>query len=287
MIKYPDDPTAIAGPSLFRTSRPPSVRQGNVSISADLQHLSLIIYEIPSQRAQALAPRSFQIEESIKAGRAGRKTSWLSVVSFLDQGSKHDGHRGFEQTSYRLHVLSDGKPAHFLLGISLGSLSAVAMRNLWPAPWHLSAMEFQIAYDKGEGRYRDYRLQTQSQWANATWEISDSGESLLADRLGDLSLPSSMAANTFNNYFQRRDGALGLYRSRYQNTAFTLGKLKHAQSDMLERLGLLIDDELLHPTLVAIQHQTSCQIFSPTIVGETRVRTNSFELEQSQLAFAS
>jgi hypothetical protein len=244
------------------------VKQGNVSVVAELRHFSLIVYQIPSERARALTPSSLAIEESVQDGR---KTSWISVVSFLDQGSRRDRYGAFEQTSYRLHVVRDGRPSQFLLGISLGSLSAAATRNLWPAPWHLSAMEFQVAYDINEGRYREYRLQTQSQWSTAGWEISDTGESLVPDRFENLSLPSSISANIVNNYFTRRDGELGLYPIRYQGRAFTAGILKNAQSDLLQRLGLLSGDEFMRPTLVAIQRSVSCQIFSPTIVGDHRI----------------
>jgi hypothetical protein len=272
--KYPDNqarnwrtgnwrPSVSA--TLVQSDRAPSVRKGNVSISADLRHLSLILYAIPAERARAIAPSSLQVEETI---RNGREISWLSIVSFLDQGSRRDGQVVSEQTNYRLHVLRNGKPAHLLLGISLGSLSLVARRNLWSTPWHLSAMEFHISYDRAEGRYRDYRLQTQSQWANASWEISDTGRSLLPHQFKALALPSSLSAQTLDHYFTRRDGSLGLYRARYHHVAFTSGRLKSAQSDILERLGLLRSDELARPALVAIQRQISCQIFSPTVLGE-------------------
>jgi hypothetical protein len=174
-----------------------------------------------------------------------------------------------------LHVLREGKPANLLLGISLGSLSAVAIRTLWPVPWHLSAMEFNVAYDKGEGCYHDYRLQTQSQWANASWEISDSGESLLPDQVRSRPLPPSLFTNISNNYFLGRNGSLGLSKTRFHNLAFTSGKLKHAQSDLLERLGLLRRDEFADPILVALQHEVSCQIFSPAIIGRMTARSPS------------
>jgi hypothetical protein len=235
-------------------------------MSAELQHLSLLVYAIPGARAEAVVPNSFQVEKSCLMGR---EVAWLSILSFLDQGSRHGGHRISELTSYRLHVLREGKPGYLLLGISLGSLSAVAARNLWPVPWHLSAMEFHVAYDRDEGRYRDYRLQTQSHWANASWEISDSGKSLLPDHVGSQPLLHSLFGNISHNYFLGRNGSLGLSRIRYHNLAFTSGKLKHAQSDLLERLGLVRRDELTNPILVALQHRVSCQIFSPTILGYT------------------
>jgi hypothetical protein len=238
-------------------------------MSAELRHLSLIVYAIPREKAEAVIPNSFEIE---KSWLAGREVAWLSILSFLDQGSRHGRHRISELTSYRLHVLHEGKPGNLLLGISLGSLSAVATRNLWPVPWHLSAMEFNVSYDRDAGRYRDYRLQTQSQWANASWEICDSGQSLLPEQVGSQPLPLSLQGNLSNNYFLGRNGSPGLSRIRYHNLAFTSGKLRHAQSDLVERLGLLRRDELANPALVALQHQVSCQIFSPTILSDATPR---------------
>ena len=288
MSQYTDSPMIIKNPPIsarhFRPNHPPSVRQGCVSVYAELHHYSLIAYKIPAERAKAIVPDSFQVEETVQDGR---HETWLSVVSVLDQGSQRDGHGVFEQTSYRLHVLRNGNPAHFLLGISLGSLSAVAIRNLWPVPWHLSAMEFQVAYDQTEGRYRGHRLQTQSQWDNASWEISDTGELVLPHQIQQLELPSSLSANALNNYFLRRDGSLGLLRVRYYDLAWTWGRLEHAQSDLLERLGLLTNDELTRPALVAIQHKVTCQIFSPTILGDVQVESHKFEPERRRLPFAS
>ncbi|MCI0339041.1 MAG: DUF2071 domain-containing protein [Acidobacteria bacterium] len=251
----------------------PSVKEGTVSVSAELHHFSLIVYTIPVERARAVIPNSILIEESV---HNGGQPSWLSITSFLDQGSQRDGQGVFEQTIYRLHVLAERGPAQYLLGISLGSLSAVAIRNFWPLPWHLSAMEFEVAYDRFAGRYCDYRLQTQSQWANANWEISDTGESLLPDHINYLKLPASFFAGAFNNYFSRRDGSLGLYQARYYDWALTAGRLKHARSDLLLNLGLLKRDELLYPTMVAIQRRISCQIFSPTILGDNQSTPFSF-----------
>lgn len=254
---------STASGHLFESKVTPSVKRGSVSVNAEIQNISIILYRLPIERVRSLVPRPLAIETT-ERGRGC--DAWLSVVSFLDLGSRREGHRPFEQTNYRLHVMRDGQPGHWLLGISLGSLSGVGARNLWAMPWHLSAMEFQVSYDKAAGRYSDYRLQTQSQWANASWEIIDSGQSLQLDQAGSRELPSSLAASSLNHYFPRRDAAVGLYQTRYNSIAFTAAKLKHAQSDLIERLGLLTRDEMHRPQLVAVQHQATCQIFSPAII---------------------
>ena len=253
-------------------------------IAADLLHFSLILYALPIERTRTLIPDPLSAEESLLKGN---KVAWLSVVSSLDQGSQTVSRTAFEQTCYRLHVLHNGQPANLLFGISVGSLSAVATRNLWPMPWHLSAMEFQVSYDQTEGRYHDYRLQTQSQWANASWVIKDAGKSLLAEDLKFSSLPAFLSASTVNNYFIRRDGSMGLYKVRYHNLALTSGKLNSARSDMLGRLGLLSREEFKRPSLVAIQQRVSCQIFPPTILGESKSSIRRSETNLVRFAFAS
>lgn len=275
---------STTGGNLFDNEAAPSVKRGSVSVNAEIQNISHILYRVPSERVRNLVPRPLVIETT---EHARGRDAWLSVVSFLDLGFQSEGHRSFEQTNYRLHVMRNGQPGHWLLGISLGSLSGVGARNLWAMPWHLSAMEFQVSYDKSMGRYTDYRLQTQSQWANSSWEIIDGGQSLLFDQAPSRELPSSPAARSIDHYYHRRDGSIGLYQTRHGNQVFTAAKLRHAQSDLIERLGLLTRDELLRPELAGVQHQTTCQIFSPAILGEKFAPPREIGLNQRSLAYAS
>ena len=238
-------------------NQPVAVNPEPSGIVANLRHLSIIEYEIPSQRLRAVMTGLLKTEESFVERITGSR---LSIVSFLDQGAWR-GQGAFEQTSYLLHVVREGEPWHFLLGISVGALSAVAIRNLWPMPWHLSAMEFQVSYNSARSGYGLYRLRSQSQWANASWEIQDTGDSIHSDPAGVLPVVSSISAGVSRHHFPRRDGTLGLCKLRYRGLALTSGRLRQARSDVLERWGLIQRDELLRPSLVAMQHQASCQIF--------------------------
>jgi hypothetical protein len=282
MIKYPNNPmtrwSALAGSKLS------SIRQGNVSVNADLQHLSLIIYAIPLERVEDWVPFSLQIEES---GKKRSKNAWLSIVSFMDHGTPANGRMHFEQTSYRLQIKRDRQPATWLLGISLGSLAGVATRNLWPVPWHLSAMEFDVTYDQNNHRYSNYRLQTQSQWVNANWEIGDTGEKLSVDRLKQIEVPSSLYSGISDNYFMRRDDSLGLFKTHYHGWSLNQGELKSAKCDLLEGFGLLTREELKKPAMVAIQHKVTCQIFSPTIISDTHLNSGKVSVAGTRLAFAT
>lgn len=262
MLAYPNISTAtLNAASVLRNpvkSVLPSVSRGKVSVMAERKHLSIIAYPLPSQRVRALLPDAFQPEETIINGRA---MAWISVESFSDQSSI--GYLAFEQTNYRLHVLRDGQPCHWLLGTSLGSLAAVGARNLWPMPWHLSAMEFRVAYDKSKGRYREYNLQAQSQWANANWRIEDTGEWISPGKIK--ALPASLQNPSVTCHFQRRDGVEGRQRMWLLNPAFTRGRVKSAQCDLLIRLGLLNRNQVERPWLVALQHNLSCQFDAPAL----------------------
>lgn len=286
MLNYHQSSTAILNPAIFTRKSfdrvLPSVNRGNVSVSAELRHLSLIVYAVPSDRVKALIPSSFQVEETVSNGKA---MAWISVESFLDKNSI--GHSAFEQTNYRLHVMRDGQPCRWLLGSSLGSLSAVGIRNLWPMPWHLSAMEFQIAYDQASGRYNQYRLQTQSQWANSCWQISDTGQAIDQETMDKIGLPASILARHANDVFARRDGSIGSQRSAQFSFEFTRAKLIEAKCDLLESLGLLTVEELMQPALVVLQQNASRQIFSPAVISESQKNSSPHEIAEWPLAFAS
>lgn len=263
MLSYPKSSIATLNQAAGLKPVPqkvlPLVSRGNVSLAAERQHLSLIVYAVPAERIRALIPSSFEVDEVIINGRP---MGWISVESFFDLNGA--GHSSFEQTNYRLHVLRDGKPCMWLMGASLGSLSAVGARNLWPMPWHLSAMEFHVAYDQMESRYHTYSLQTQSQWANATWQIEDTGEWVGLEMIQ--ALPASLRHSTATNYFLRRDGVEGQQREKIVDPLFTRGQLTSAKCDLLERLGLLNGDEIKRPALVALQHNLSCQFGAPSTV---------------------
>jgi hypothetical protein len=206
----------------------------------EMLHRSIISYKLPSERVRELVPVEFTLDD----------TTTLSIESFLDSGRVN-----FEQTNYRLHVSLNGRPCSWLLGASLGSLSGVTARHLYPLPWHLSAMEFQIALDATSDRYQNYRLSTQSQWASANWEILDTGTTANAETALDVT-----------DYFVRRDGEIGTYQTLHQAISGTRGQLKAGRCDMLSSLGLLSPAELQQPTSVMLQRAVSCEI-KPAVQG--------------------
>jgi hypothetical protein len=256
---------ALAGltarPSVSAAIRPTAQTQPGVSAVSELNHLSRIVYAVPVERARALVPAAFGLDTRRVEGR---ECALLTVESFLDQGGPQplaslagpSGRGAFEQANYRLHVTLGGEACGWLIGTSLGSLSAVAARHLWPAPWHLGAMEFQVSYDSLGERYRHYLLRAQSQWANSYWEISDAG----VPGPPDDDAAADGAARIQADYFVRRDGETGLYRAAREAAYATRGELKAARCDLLERLGLLTGAELMRPLGVSLQRRVTCRV---------------------------
>lgn len=267
-------------PTLTLSGISPDVRRGSVSVTAELRHVSMLVYAVSPGAARRLVPAGFELTESIIDGR---RTAWLSVVSFIDKGSKVDGKGIFEQTEYRLHVIRDGKPAQWLIGTSLGSLSAVGMRNLWPMPWHLGAMEFQVTYDPSRGRYSHYHLHTQSQWENASWDIVDTGEGLLDPGNNRDMFPASLFADMVTTYFERRDGSTGSYVTRNSGATFTKADLRSGQSEMLQRTGLVSRESIGFPALAVVQQTMKCQHYSPSIINPGM----NEEVRMARYAYAS
>ncbi|MEP7342149.1 MAG: DUF2071 domain-containing protein [Acidobacteriota bacterium] len=281
MLTYPKTSTITSNATSVRNparSVLPSVNRGSVSVLAERKHLSMIVYGVPGERVRALLPDSFRAEETIINGRA---MAWVTVESFFDQSAA--GQPAFEQTDYFLHVLRDGRPGRWLLGTSLGSLAAVGARNLWTTPWHLSAMEFRVAYDRSKGRYREHSLQTQSQWVNSAWRISDTGQAIDPETFDQADLPASIFGRDSTAFFARRDGSIGARRIVRLGIEFTRGEVRQAECDLLERLRLLTREELMHPAFVTLQHNARCQLFPATVPD----RRQPFEYDRPRLAYAS
>ena len=229
------------------------IERGRVMTSIELNHISLIIYRIPASRVLQILPAGTTLDTTIDGGT---EMAWISVISCIDQGMG-----GVESTTYRLHVLSEGRPAQLVLGVSLGSLASVGARHLWQLPWHLGAMELQAAYDTLNGRYSDYRLQTQSQWDNARWEMSDSGRAIEPQSLKQLGIPASVLSERVRIIYSRPNCPNSETELVQADWMMTKADLKIARSEFLERSGLLSREELSHPVLAGLQSQGTVTLY--------------------------
>ncbi len=247
------------------------VRSGSESNGpAELAHYTMIFYAIPSERLAKILPAGYETDD---LQIAGEKVSLLTVSSFLDMGTKQNPRPAFEQTDYRLHVKHNGVAANYLLGSSVGSLSAIALRQSWQMPWHLGAMEFQLTYNLQEDRYANYRLSTQSQWANAYWEIADRGISVKNDL--DSALLGLVAQKAITDHFLRKDGSMGSRKLRFMHQHVTRGALINARCDFLQKMNLLNAQEVLNPLQVSIFRKVTCRFDMPQTEMETSLASLS------------
>lgn len=237
------------------------------SVVAEAHHLSQIVYAIPLARVKAIFPRELQANgfEPIETILENHSCCWLSVTSYLDQqrGLLNSARaEAVEQTFYRLLLAREGQHFYWLLNTTIGSLSAVSGRNLWALPWHLGAMEFQLSYDTTNHYYHNYRLHSQSEFVNATWEIADTGK-LASDEYRLSPMPLQQ---TINDCFIRRAGGIGLRPTRIHMLDANRGQVRQARCDLLERLGLLTQAELLNPAFVMLCRVASIEVAAPIIL---------------------
>jgi len=229
------------------------IERGRVMTNIELNHISLIIYRLPATRVCQILPPGITLDTSIEGGE---EMAWISVISCIDQGMG-----GVENTTYRLHVIAEGRPSQLMLGVSLGSLASVGARHLWQLPWHLGAMELQAAYDPSTGRYTDYRLQTQSQWDNARWEMSDSGRAIEPQSLQKQGVPASVVSQRVRIIYSRPNCPNSETEVVQADWMMTRAELKIGRSEFLERSGLLSREELAHPVLAGLQSQGTVTLY--------------------------
>lgn len=236
------------------------VDRGQLVNTVELNHLSLIFYSVPSSRILTDLPAGVKMATS-KVN--GVEMAWISTISGIDGGLG-----GVESTTYRLHVVDGAMPAHLLLGVSIGSLSPVGARNLWQMPWHLGAMELQAAFDPRRGCYTSYRLQTQSQWENACWEINDTGNVVTRDDQESLGVPFSVLSEQVKLLYSRTDQPGDITSGMdvvYGGGVMTLGEIRTARSEFLERAGFLTREELANPSIVLLQQRATLQLAATSI----------------------
>ncbi len=246
-----------------------SAEPNSIGVVAEAQHLSQIVYTLPPTRVKAIFPRELLANgfEPVETISEGHSRCWLSVISYLDQqrGLLNSARSvAFEQTFYRLLLTRGGQHFHWLLNTTVGALSAVSARHLWALPWHLGAMEFQLGYDAANHHYQTYRLQSQSEFVNAAWELADASK--LVSKIGEHVPPTLLSQPTINDCFVRRTGDIGLRQTRFHLLDANRGQLLQAHCDLLERLGLLTQTELSNPAFVMLSRVASFEMAAPIVL---------------------
>jgi hypothetical protein len=239
---------AVGGDRAFRRDH----RQ--MEITTRLHHYSTLAYAVPAERVSKILPEGLEAAITIWNGE---EVGWVRVHSFRDEGGDPAKLRsisasGFEQTTYSVEVQSDTGSVQYLLGQSIGSLSAVSLRHLWAQPWHLSAMEFAVVW-QFRGCHQ-YRLQSQSQWDNSRWDLRElTGSPLVQATRTAARVPSGLLAVETTHLFSRGEDSFGQRQVRYDGLSPQWVSVVGAQSDFLERSGLVTREELQRPVLAGVQ----------------------------------
>src|SRR5262249_41449305 len=109
-----------------------------------------------------------------------------------------------------------------------------------------------------------FTVRTESVWAPAQLEITDSGNP--PQRLSGFSnLESALVVLThpMHGYFFRRDGKLGTYRIWHDRASVTLGGIQQARYPLLAKLGLVQEGDHGRLHSVLIQPSIDFTIYLP------------------------
>lgn len=244
------------------------IERGRLVSSIELNHISFILYRVPLERVRVDLPAN---AVPVTTTVAGVEMAWVSVISCVDRalGSA-------ESTSYQLHITDGGRPARLILGVSIGSLSSVGARNLWQMPWHLGAMELRASFDTRQNRYTDYRLQTQSQWESACWDIADSGKVLDEESRREIGVPVEVLSEKVRLIYGRAGQAAdraAVMDITCADQVMTRAEIRTARSEFLEKSGLLTREELESPVMVGLQ-QCGSLVISTTPIDRRNIPNN-------------
>lgn len=241
---------------------------GGMDVVTKLRHFALITYAVAPERIRPHVHERFELDTY--TGSDGKPYVWLSVVPFEDADFHFTTlpllNFRFGQTNYRTYVIDreTGQPAVWFFGTTLGSWTVAIPRYLWRLPWHSGDVRFDTRYDTARGCYTRYRMTTVSAWAAVELDIEDTGEAVSTlDGFADLEAGLVKLTHPLIGAYYRRDGELGSYSIWHDRLQCTVGRIKQARFDLLDRLGVVTFDEQQTPHSILIQRETEFIIKLP------------------------
>ncbi|GAA0858731.1 DUF2071 domain-containing protein [Aliiglaciecola litoralis] len=243
-----------------------------IDVLCSLQHFAIITYAVPEDRFQGLFPERFQLDT---VEIEGQKMGLISVVPFIDVDftSAVFPFPKFTmgQTNYRIYIIDSqtNERCVWFLGTTLDSWTLAIPRYVWNLPWHAGKVNFDCSFNKSSGMYEKYRMETQSDWAAAFVELTQSQHDLF-DFSGFPDTESALVYLThpLAGFYHRRDGKLGTYRVWHKQLKVKPAKLKSAKFTLLSDLGIVDVSEQSSPYSVLIEPINEFTIYlPPQIVG--------------------
>lgn len=267
--------TLTAGPRSTldaRLARPPA--RGLDAVTT-LEHFAMVSYLVPLDRLRPHVDPQFEV---VPFRDRGQTCGLVSVVPFVDVDFRFAAlpllRFRFAQTNYRLYVVDRrGDHLAWFFGTSLDTVFVAIPRYLWRLPWYRARTRFDVSYRLDEGRYAHYRITTRSRWAPAEASLVDHGTPMpVLPGFDDVEAQRLILTNPVRGVFHRRDGTVGTYSIWHPEMRLTTGAVERARFTLLERLGLLSDDEMQRPHSVLLTPRIEFQIrLPPTAYSDTRL----------------
>lgn len=244
----------------------PRPKPTGIDVECKLQHFAIITYAIDPARFNDIIPPRFKLDT---IEYQGKEQVLMSVVPFInvDFSSAIFPFPNFSmgQTDYRVYVIDQHTQERcvWFLGTTLDSWTLIVPRYLWQLPWHSAVFNFECHQDE-YGYYKQYKMQTQSAWANAELQLAQS-EHDPWNYAGFPDLESHLVYLThpLAGFYHRRDGKLGTYRVWHDRLQLKPAQLLHAKFDLLDRLNLVSFEDQLNPYSVLIEPINEFTIYLP------------------------
>ena len=243
-------------------------KPGWLDIDSPLKDFALISYAVPVERLERHIPtdrfeiQTFEID--------GERLGLLSVVPFLDDGFRFRlfplARFHFAQTNYRVYVKDrrSGQPCVWFFGTTLGGWPVHIARFLWKIPWHPAKYAWKSDYDEPSRTYRSFRYRAHSDWADLKVHVRGTGEPAgVLPGFSSLEEQTLVLTHPVDGYFYRLDGELGTYSVSHEVLDLTRAEPVDLRFDLLERLGVLTQEEAQSPHSILLCRRTVFRIHMP------------------------
>ncbi|MDP0588317.1 MAG: DUF2071 domain-containing protein [Candidatus Endonucleobacter bathymodioli] len=243
-----------------------------IDVLCGLKHFAIITYAVPADRFHGLFPERFQLDTVVINGQ---EMGLISVVPFIDVDftSAVFPFPKFTmgQTNYRIYIIDTetGERCVWFLGTTLDSWVLVIPRYLWNLPWHSGKVSFDCFLNQTTGLYEKYHMDTLSDWANASVDLSQSeSDSFEFSGFPDTESALVYLTHPLAGFYYRRDKKLAVYRVWHKKLDVKPAQLKSANFKLLSDLDIVKETEQNLPHSVLIEPINEFTIYlPPTVIG--------------------
>jgi len=227
-----------------------------IDVLCKLQHFAIITYAVEPSRFNGLFPSRFKLD-TVKID--GEEKALISVVTFIDVDFTSAVYLfpkfTMGQTNYRIYIVDEetNERCVWFLGTTLDSWTLAVPRFLWNLPWYSGDVQFDCDFDESQQIYKKYKMNTDSKWAPANVEITQSkGVKIELAGFPDTETGLVYLTHPLAGFYHRRDGKLGTYRVWHKQLEVSSANLKSASFGLLSRLGLVTQKEqqVAHSVLI-------------------------------------